>query len=62
MERSAHSFLVGAGADALAKEMGLPPLEPPNEALQKVYGELKDGEKDKEKLGTFSSRYVYATQ
>ncbi|MBL91336.1 MAG: asparaginase [Myxococcales bacterium] len=54
MERSAHSFLVGAGADALAKDLNLPALELPNAALQKVYRELKDGEKQKEKLGTFS--------
>lgn len=54
LEKSDHAFLVGEGADALARAEGLPPLPAPNDALKRVHEELKNGKKEKEKLGTFS--------
>ena len=53
METSSHS-LVAEGANTLARELGLPELEPPHADLRKVYEDLLSGKKQKEKLGTYS--------
>ena len=54
LEKSDHAFLVGEGADALARAEELPPLPAPNDALKRVHEEAQEREKEKEKLGTFS--------